>query len=181
MNLNPLKGCCKVKKPMIFIILMTILPWFSLPLLGKDSFKKFLPGALFMAFYLMAEGRLAEKRKWWWFPFNVKPNVLGEMPLIWGPFFIGSFWISKYTYKKFNLYLFINLMVDGFFVYFILDWFKKIGYASLIRINKFQLSMIFLIKSLVMYGFQVFYDTYVRGNKSNTAKGSSFSNDIKVK
>lgn len=126
-----------------------------------------------MAIYLIAEGRLAEKRKWWWFSYNVKPNVLAELPLIWGPFFIGSIWISKFTYKKFNLYLFVNLLVDGFFVFFILDWLKRIGYVSLVRINKAQLSLIFLIKSFVMYGFQVFYDTYIRGNKRNDNNNSS--------
>lgn len=82
-----------MKKRNIYILLMTILPWLTLPLLGAKTFKRFLPGAIFMSIYVTLEGRLAEKKRWWWFLFKGKPNVLGEMPLIFGPFFIGSFWI----------------------------------------------------------------------------------------
>jgi hypothetical protein len=152
-----------VKKLKFYIFLLFFLPWLSLPLLGKRTIKKFLPGALFMGCYVTLEGMLAEKRKWWWFPFRIKPNVLGELPLIWGPFFIGSFWILKYTYKKFNLYLLVNIVVDSLFTYFILDIFKKFGYVTLVRLSRFQLSIVFLIKSFVMYGFQVFYDKVIRG------------------
>lgn len=152
-----------MKKLNFYILLLFLLPWLSLPLLGKKTITKFLPGALFMGFYVTLEGMLAEKRKWWWFPFRIKPNVLGELPLIWGPFFIGSFWILKYTYKKFNLYLLVNIVVDSLFTYFILDIFKKFGYVTLVRLTRFQLSIVFLIKSFVMYGFQVFYDKMIRG------------------
>lgn len=152
-----------MRKTYLYIFLMTVLPWFSLPLLGRQTFKKFLPGAFFMAIYLIFEGRLAERRKWWWFPFKVKPNVLAELPLIWGPFFIGSFWILKYTYKKFNLYLLVNLLVDSLFTYYGLDILRKYGYATLVRLNKFQLSVVFMVKTFVLYGFQVFYDKVIRG------------------
>ncbi len=139
---------------------MTILPWLSVPLLRGLTFKRFLPAALFMSLYLVAEGRFAEKKKWWWFPFNVRPNVIAELPLIFGPFLVGSLWILKYTYGKFNLYLLINLLVDSVFTYFGIEWFKKIGYVSLVRLTKFQLSLVFLIKTFLLYGFQVVYERY---------------------
>jgi hypothetical protein len=152
----------------ILLLLLAVLPWLSFPLLGKNTIKKFLPGAIFMGIYVTLEGMIAEKRKWWWFPFRIKPNVLGEFPLIWGPFFVGSFWILKYTYRKFILYIFVNIIVDSVFTYVMVDLFKKAGYVSLVRINKFQLSLIFLIKSFVMYGFQVFYDKVIRGLPTQT-------------
>ncbi|RSD29079.1 hypothetical protein [Mesobacillus subterraneus] len=151
-----------MKKTYFYLFILTIAPWLTLPLLGKETIKKFLPGTIFMGIYLIFEGRLAEKRKWWWFPYNIKPNVIAEMPLIWGPFFIGSFWILKYTYKKFNLYLVVNILVDSIFTYFGLDLLKKYGYAVLVRLNKFQLSIVFMLKTLVLYGFQVFYDRVIR-------------------
>ncbi|HZH58011.1 MAG TPA: hypothetical protein VEY70_00155 [Metabacillus sp.] len=145
----------------LFMILMTLLPWLSVPLLTAKTFKRFLPGALFMSLYVTAEGYLGEKKKWWWFPLSVRPNVIGELPLIFGPFLVGSLWILKYTFGKFNLYMFINIVVDAFFTYFTIDWFKKIGYVSLVRLTKFQLSLLFLVKSIVMYGFQVVYEKYI--------------------
>lgn len=151
-----------MKKLFGFIFLMTILPWLTIPFLGEKTFKRFFPSSIFMTLYLIAEGRYAEKKKWWWFPFTVKPNVLGEVPLIIGPFLVGSLWILKYTYGKFNLYLLTNIIIDSFFTYFGLTWFKKIGYVSLVRLTKFQLSIVFLIKSFVLYGSQMLYDKFSR-------------------
>ncbi|MBS4172675.1 hypothetical protein [Bacillus sp. FJAT-49736] len=143
-----------------FTLLMTILPWLSIPFIGSKTFKRFLPGSLFMCFYLIIEGIIGEKNKWWWFPIRIKPNVLGEFPLIFGPFLVGSIWIFKYTFGKFALYMKTNLLIDAFFTYILLHYFKKVGYVSLVRFSKFKLSILFLIKSVVMYGFQFFYEKY---------------------
>ncbi|WP_102272801.1 hypothetical protein [Cytobacillus massiliigabonensis] len=146
------------KADKLLMILMGALPWLTIWFIGKGTLKRFLPGSIFMSLYLIAEGRFAEKKKWWWFPYSVKPNVLAELPLIFGPFLVGSLWILKYTYGKFNLFLLVNILIDSFFTYFGLNWFKKIGYVSLVRLNKFQLSIVFLIKSLILYGFQMVYE-----------------------
>jgi hypothetical protein len=152
------------------ITLMALLPWLSIPLLSKKTLKRFLPGTLFMCIYLVAEGTVATRRKWWWFPFPIKPNVLAELPLILGPFFVGSFWIFKYTYGKFSMYLLLNLMVDSFFTIFMLNWFKKIGYVTLIRFTRLQLSLIFMLKSILMYGFQYYYEEVFSGRVNNEEK-----------
>ncbi|MFD2443796.1 hypothetical protein ACFSO7_07340 [Bacillus sp. CGMCC 1.16607] len=144
-----------------YVLLLTILPWLSAPFIGMKTFKRFLPGVLFMAVYVFIEGMVAEKKKWWWFPFHIKPNVLGELPLIVGAFFVGSFWILKFTYGKFKNYIIINLIIDTIFTYIIVGLLKKIGYVSLVRLNKFQLSLLFMVKSIVMYGFQFFYEKYI--------------------
>jgi hypothetical protein len=147
-----------MKKTNIFIILMTLVPWFSVPLLGVKTLKRFGVSSIFMCLYLIIEGRYAEKKKWWWFPFAIKPNVLGEMPLIFGPFFVGSLWILKYTYGKFILYLLVNIIIDSLFTYIGINWFKKIGYATLVRLSKFQMSLVFLIKTFLLYGFQLLWE-----------------------
>ncbi len=92
-----------MKKTNGFIILMTLLPWLTVPFIGAKSLRRFLPSSIFMSLFLIAEGRFAEKKKWWWFPFNLKPNVLG----------------------------------------------------------KIQLSVLFLIKTLLLYGFQIIYEKSV--------------------
>lgn len=145
---------------------MALLPWFSIPLLGLKTFKRFYPSSMIMCIYLIAEGRLAEKRKWWWFPLNIKHNVIGELPLIIGPFFIGSLWILKYTYGKFKYYFFANLAVDSLFTFLIMDWFKKIGYVTLVRLSKIQLSLIFLIKTFILYGSQLWYENMFKADDS---------------
>ncbi|GKU82723.1 hypothetical protein [Niallia sp. NCCP-28] len=146
------------------LLLMLVLPYVFLPFIGLKSIKRFLPGALFMCLYVTFEGCIAEKRKWWWFPFTIKPNVIGELPLIFGAFFVGSLWILKYTFGKFSLYLIVNIIIDTIFTYLMIDWFKKIGYVNLVRLSKVRLSFLFMVKSILMYGFQYIYEK--RGNHS---------------
>ncbi|MBM7694273.1 hypothetical protein JOC77_003734 [Peribacillus deserti] len=155
-----------MRKLTIYVLLMLFIPWLSIPLLGRSSFKRYLPGTIFMSVYVTLEGYLAEKKKWWWFPYPIKPNVLAEMPLILGPFFVGSLWTLKLTFGNFKKYLLLNVIIDTFFTYFMMNWFKRIGYVSLIRINKFQLSLLFLLKSILMYGYQYFHEL-VFARKSN--------------
>jgi len=156
-----------MKKNTWIVVLMAVIPWLSIPLIGKNTFKKYVLAAFTMSTYLVLEGRFAEKRKWWWFPYNVKPNVLAEFPLIFGPFFIGSIWILKYTFGKFKIYLLVNLIIDSLFTYIGMDLFKKIGYVTLVRLTKFQLSVVFLIKTFLLYGAQLLY-----GSLSNRFKRS---------
>jgi len=49
-----------------------------------------------MSLCLIAESRFVEKKKWWCFPYSIKPNVLAELPLIFGPFLVGALWGLKY-------------------------------------------------------------------------------------
>jgi hypothetical protein len=147
-----------MKKTSGIILVMTLLPWLTFPLLSGKTVRRFLPSTIFMSLFLIAEGRFAEKKKWWWFYTSVKPNFLAKLPLIVGPFFIGSLWILKFTYGKFKLYLFINLIFDSIFTYTGTGWLKTIGYGSLVKLTKYQLSFVFFIKSLLLYGFQYFYE-----------------------
>ncbi|MGR3765727.1 hypothetical protein [Rossellomorea sp. NS-SX7] len=156
-----------MKNRTLMITLMALLPWLSIPFLDNKTFRRFLPGTLFMSVYLLAEGTIATKRKWWWFPFHIKPNVAAELPLILGPFFVGSLWIFKYTYGRFSMYFLLNLIVDTFFTTIMLNWFKKIGYVTLIRFTRFQLSLLFLLKSISMYGFQSLYERVFSGKVTN--------------
>lgn len=163
-----------MKKVSYLNIGMVLLSWLSLPLLGEKSVKRFILSSLFMSLYIIFEFRFAEKRKWWWFPISLKSNFLGGLPIILGPFLIGSMWILKFTYGKFNLYLLVNILVDSLFTYFGMEWFKKIGYASLVRLTKFQLSLVFLIKSFVLYGFQVIYEKFTKHGSSRGKTEESF-------
>jgi hypothetical protein len=138
----------------LLLVLMMIFSWVSIPLLGKREIKRFLPAGLFITMIVTIEDLIAKKRKWWWWYEKLHPKLSGIVPLLWGPFFIGSMWILKWTYGKFIRYIIINLIVDSVFTYFLVDLFKKIGIASLVRLKKYQLSMLFFLKSLLLYGFQ---------------------------
>lgn len=153
-------------KPKNLYLAMLLTPWFSAPFLGMKTFKRFFPGALFICLFVTAECFVARKRVWWWFFKKLNKNLIGETPLIAGPFFVGSLWILKLTYGKFITYMAVNLLVDSFFVYIVIGWFKQIGYSALVRLKKGQLLMIFLFKAVLLYAFQFIKEKKIAPDKN---------------
>jgi hypothetical protein len=138
----------------LILFVMMILPWLTVPYLGKKTIKRFIPASLFMACVVWVEGHIARNNRWWFFYEKIVPKAIGEFPLIVGVFLIGSLWILRFTYGKFIRFIILNLIVDSFFTYVVVEWFQKLKVATLVRVNKTQLSLLFLIKSMLLYGFQ---------------------------
>jgi hypothetical protein len=99
---------------------------------------------------------IAKKRKWWWWYQTLHPKLSGVIPFIWGPFFIGSLWILKLSYGKFFRYMLLNLTIDSAFTYGLVYYLQKYGIASLVRLKKINLLLIFSLEALLLYGFQYF-------------------------
>jgi hypothetical protein len=152
-----------MKYSKLLLLLLLILPWFSLPLLGKEAIKRFLPAGVFMSLVVRVVHFIAKKRKWWWWYEQLHPKLSGGFSFIWGPYLIGSLWILKFTYGKFLRFIIVNLVVDSMFTYVLVDWLQKLGIASLVRLKKTQLSFIFFVEALLLYGFQ-FIKEKVHGN-----------------
>ncbi|MDR4945522.1 hypothetical protein [Neobacillus cucumis] len=137
------------------LLVMMLVPWLSLPMLGKRNFKRYLPGAIFVIVWISVESIVAKRRAWWRFYEKLIPNVMGELPLLFGPFFIGSIWILKFTFGKFFRYLLVNLVMDVLFSYPGMYVLKRMGIASLVRLKHYQMAILFMAKSVLMYVVQM--------------------------
>jgi hypothetical protein len=141
--------------------MMMILPWFTIPWLGKSAFKRYLPAGLFISLMVRIINIIAKKRKWWWWYETLHPKLSGVVPFIWGPFLVGSVWILKWTYGKFFRYMILNSIVDSMFTYIIVHYLTKLGIASLVRMKKIQLMYVFTVFAILLYIFQ-FLREYVQ-------------------
>jgi hypothetical protein len=155
-----------MKYSKLIYILMMILPWLSLPMLSKESFKRFLPAGIFISIVVRIVNLIAKKRKWWWWYETLHPRLSGVIPFIVGPFFIGSMWILKLTYGKFVRYMILNLAIDSVFTYGLVYYLQKFGVASLVRLKKINLLLIFTIEALLLYGFQFLKEKLFTRKKS---------------
>ncbi|MCM3706712.1 MULTISPECIES: hypothetical protein [Cytobacillus] len=140
-------------KKKLYLVLIIILSWLTVPFIGKKDFKRFYPAATFMGLYVLVEGIIAEKNKWWKIKTRLHSKLSGEFPLVLGPFFAGSIWILKLTYGRPLIYFLLNAVVDAFFAYPFYTWFKRIGIWKLLRFSQLQLFMLFIMKSIFMYVF----------------------------
>lgn len=156
-------------KKKLALILIVLLSWMTIPFIGKRDFKKYYPAAIFMGLYILGEGAIAEKNKWWTIKERFHPKLSGEVPLILGPFFAGSIWILKLSYGKPLLYFLLNAIVDAFFSYPFYNWFKKLGIWKLVRFTQLHLFILFMLKSILMYVFHVvFVDKRILSKLSNS-------------
>lgn len=144
-----------MRKNKMILLVMMLLPWLSLPLLGKRTIKRFYPGALFIVVWVAVESIVAKKRMWWRIYERIIPKVIGEMPFIIGPFFVGSLWILKFTFGNFFRYLYLNFFLDTLFAFPGMYTLRKLGIASLVRLKPYQMVLLFMSKSVLMYGFQI--------------------------
>jgi hypothetical protein len=133
---------------------MFILPWLTLPLMGKDTIKKFYLSGIFITLVTKMESIIAKRRKWWGFNEKIHQKLTGEFPFIYGPFLIGSMWILKFTYGKLLTYMITNLFIDSIFIYPFVSFLEKQGIGTLIKLKKYQFSILFFIKSIFLYGYQ---------------------------
>ncbi len=144
------------------LVLVVLLSWLTVPFIGKRDFKRYYPAAIFMGVYILFEGAIAEKNKWWTIKERFHPKLSGELPMIIGPFFAGSIWILKLSYGKPLLYLLLNAIVDAFFSYPFYTFFRKLGIWKLVRFSQLHLFILFMLKSILMYVFHaVFVDKRV--------------------
>ncbi|GHI01643.1 hypothetical protein [Neobacillus kokaensis] len=140
------------------LLIMLILPWITVPFLGVNSFKKYLPSALFSCIFTKALDMYGKKNKWWKFYKGI--GLLDSMTFFnFGPYLVTSLWMLKTTYGKFPLYLIVNAINHITFTFIGLKLLKRYKIAgSLVKMNKLQYLLLLTFRGLVLYGFQLIID-----------------------
>lgn len=152
-----------MKRTKLILLFMMIIPWSTLPLLGRKTFIRYLPASLFITILSKVIDKIAQKRTWWWFYHRISP-LKAEDPLTYGPYFATSFWILKMTYGKFGLYLITNILLHLSYIFFGLNFLKRWGIFSLVRMQRFQYFIYHLSRALVLYAFQYIKESLFKGN-----------------
>lgn len=142
-----------MKNSKIFLLLMLILPWLTLPLIGTNKVKKYIPAAIFICTFSKAISIFGESQKWW----KCRKGIFDLKKInffILGPYFATGIWMLKKTYGNFPLYLISNTLLHISFIYFggvkLAERFKIF---SLNKMSKFQYLLVNAIRGLCFYGF----------------------------
>ncbi|MCH6269648.1 hypothetical protein [Neobacillus citreus] len=147
-----------MKNSKLLYLALLILPWLTVPLLGRNSLKKYLPATIFMSTFTKAIDLFGEKKKWWRFFKGIPP--LDSMNFFnFGPYFVSSLWILKLTYRKFPIYLISNTILHICFIY--LGGIKLVNrnkIFTLEKLTKFQYLIINFLRALILYSFQYIID-----------------------
>ena len=133
---------------------MMILPWFTLPLFGKRTIKRFLPAVLFISLFSELMHFFALKRQWWTFHTSIHPQIRGSVAFTLGPELFAAFWFLKWTYGKFSLFLIINTIAQYLFAFPGMMVLKKLRMVSLERMSPLLFVVLLFFRGVLMYSFQ---------------------------
>ncbi|MFP7443535.1 hypothetical protein SFC50_07500 [Bacillus infantis] len=147
-----------MKRQRLLLAVMMLLSWASIPLIGKRSFKRFLPASIFICTIAAIMNIPAAKRKWWVFQSSIHPKIRGDVPFVIGPYFVLSFLVLKYMYGKFGLYMIVNFVLHILYAFPGVRFLEWAGIASLKKMTKQQFILLQQFRAVLLYGFQVLYE-----------------------
>ncbi|MCM3118821.1 hypothetical protein M3610_26970 [Neobacillus sp. MER 74] len=146
-----------MKNTKLFFLAMLITPWLTIPLLGRNAFKKYVPAAIFMCTLVKATDFYGENKKWWRFYKGIPP--FGSMNFFnFGPYFVTSLWMLKSFYGKFSLYLISSAILQSLFTFLGLKYVKRYKIFSLVKLTTLQYLIMDFLRAILLYAFQYIGD-----------------------
>ncbi|WP_174734312.1 hypothetical protein [Mesobacillus harenae] len=131
-----------------------LLPWASLFFTSQKVIRRFMPVTILTAFLMTIIFLFAYSYEWWVIEKYIIPwgNII-DVSFAYGLFGVGTFWIFRFTYDKFLLYAFVNLLMDAFMCFVGLPLLGKLGIAHYKNLEPWQYFLIIYTLSFVIYAY----------------------------
>lgn len=153
-----------IKFQRILNIAMVIIAWSTVPLIGLQNLKRFLPVSIIIGIIEVISAIIGKKRRWW--VFHNKPNsyLFNEFPFNVGVFWVSSLWFMKWSYGNIIKFIFLNAIGNASFAFLFAQFTKKIKYFTIVRLNHLQFFFYFFSKVILFYGFQYLFEKFKKPN-----------------
>ncbi|WP_307550412.1 MULTISPECIES: hypothetical protein [unclassified Paenibacillus] len=111
---------------------LLILPWASLLFLKMDTVRRYMPVALFMTVIHTLAYQAAYHYGWWE---ETGSSLFGwdkviPVPWVYGAYLAIVIWVFRFTFGKLWLYLIVNVLLDGLFMYIVYPIWQRMGLVS---------------------------------------------------
>ncbi|WP_071394329.1 hypothetical protein [Bacillus tuaregi] len=146
------------KRHSIFNVLIIFIPWLSLLLIGKRSFKRYSIAGIFIVIFEIINHLYGHKRRWWKFYEWRRSFIRDELPYSVGPYMPLSMWLLKYSYGNFKKFITLNAIADGMFAFILMDILKKLKIIRLNGLTRMQFFFYLHYKAYILYGVQYLVD-----------------------
>jgi hypothetical protein len=131
-----------------------VIPWLTTPLIGKNSFVRFLPVATFIGYIFSLLGEIADRRKWWKVKNALFPNYRLDFSYLLGLFFITTIWVFRLTYGSFIKYLTLNIVLDYLLSFHIAKFFTKVGVFEFKKMRPKHFFILSVSTAIIIYLYQ---------------------------
>lgn len=149
-----------------------ILPWISLFLLNNSVIRRYIPVALFATVVNTIMYQIAwaydswkyNETLFWW-------DNVAQIHAVNGVFWVGTIWIFYFTFRKFWIYLVVNLIVDCIYSFGFRALWKKLkittGYGNL---SPLEAILIMTIMAIIFYVYQMWQEGLIGRENENSVK-----------
>jgi hypothetical protein len=135
--------------------------------LKKLKIKRFTPVGILASFLMVLYNVVAYNEKHWTIKVTIIPWLKPLfVPGVLSVFLVVTIWIFYFTYPRFWIYLTTNLVVDFMFAVFPFHYIlqNKLGVYELINITSWGRYLIFVIFSIILYGYQKWLEEVFKTN-----------------
>jgi len=136
---------------------LLVVPWLSLIFLERSLIRRYMPVALFVTVINTLVYQAAYYYNWWRESGLFGWDKVANVPWVYSAYLVATIWIFRYTYGRFWLYLIVNLIIDGGYVF---GWYPiqiKLGMASGWLPNYTTYLMMTAV-SLIIYVYQMWQE-----------------------
>ncbi|MFP7485483.1 hypothetical protein SFC65_15045 [Priestia filamentosa] len=156
-------------KKKTFSLAMIIIPWLTVPFMGKKSFLRFLPVASFINLFLSLLSLKANKRKWWMNKNPLSPGSV-DFSYILGPYYVATLWIFKLTYGNFPKYLLTNMILDFINAFPFASIWEKVGIFKFQKMKHLTWYFVCVCLAILIYGYQYLVEQAIRQTNNSQSK-----------
>ncbi|MBD2846969.1 hypothetical protein IDH44_17365 [Paenibacillus sp. IB182496] len=147
-----------------------LLPWTLLFFLDRKVVKRYMPTALLAALIVTLFSEMAATYDWWEH-YKLFPAFVTNIPIVFGPFVVGTILIFYMSFGHFWIYLALNALVNLIFAYPVSYVFERIGLYQLIVYKHWHIIATAMIWALIIYGFQLWMEEVLRGDGRTGRRG----------
>ncbi|MCZ8520366.1 MULTISPECIES: hypothetical protein [Paenibacillus] len=108
-----------------------ILPWLSVFLMDRSAIRRYMPVALFATVLNTIAYQIAWTYNWWQYKITLFAwDKVAQIHTVYGVFLVGTLWIFHYTFRKFWVYMLVNLGTDLIYAYGFRTLWKILGVTA---------------------------------------------------
>ncbi|WP_335871997.1 hypothetical protein [Bacillus sp. 2205SS5-2] len=139
-----------------------LIPWFTVPLIGRKTFTRYLPATTFVNLIISLVSVIAEKKKLWRVKNPIFAYTAVDFSFLLGLYFITTIWVFKLSYGNFKLYLVLNVLLDYILSFPLVRFFTKVGVFEFKKMRPKHFFTFSVFLAILIYWYQNIIENTIR-------------------
>ncbi|MBI0579674.1 hypothetical protein IEC97_20135 [Neobacillus cucumis] len=136
-----------------------IIPWISLFFLKGNAIRRYMPVALFATVLNTILAQMAWSFNWWKFKETLFTwDRLAPLFTVYSVFLVGTIWIFYFTFRRFWIYIIVNLIIDLFYGMGLTKMLNKLEIRENGSFSPLQNLLAMTILAVILYLYQIWQE-----------------------